>query len=181
MRFSLYTVLLALIWCGTSHAVNPAGVALSHGVPDGYTAGESTEVTVTITAEQGDQITALGLLETVPPGWSFGGARAITGGLPAIMPPLGATIATFEFAWVSIPAFPCTFAYTLNIPASAVERADVVGQVEYRTTTGRELTEPDSVSINAASDTAPACDINAQGFFGWLLCLIVIFFQNLFG
>ena len=176
MRSYLSALLLALGLCLGASADNTAGVVVTH-TAENYTPGATVEIQVTITKTGQDQLSALGLRETLPAGWSYASKREVSGGLPAVSPAANAT-GTLEFAWINVPTFPYTLAFSLNAPADASGSVNVTGQVEYRVTGPQELSSPDTYTVSQPSQ---GCSIGEQGFFGWLICVIVTFFQSLFG
>lgn len=115
-------------------AENPAGVALERSV-GAFTPGEVLDVTVTITAEDGSAISAVGLTETVPDGWTFVSVDGEIGQVPPISPHEGDT-GDLGFIWFAVPDFPVTFTYTLQVPADAEANADITGWVDYRQDAG---------------------------------------------
>lgn len=178
MRAQLTAMALTIALCLGAAADNQAGLAVTH-TPAEYTPGSTVEIQVTITKATQDQLSALGLRETLPAGWSYAGKRAISGSLPAIYPDPNAT-GVLEFAWIDIPTFPYTFAFSLNAPADASGDVSVTGQAEYRITGPQELSSPDTYTVSQPA-SGNTCDIGEQGFFGWLICIIVTFFRSLFG
>lgn len=178
MRAKLTFTMLAVALCLGAAADNLAGIAVTH-TPGNYTPGATVEIQVTITQATQDQLSALGLRETLPTGWSYAGKRAISGGLPAVSPDLNST-GTLEFAWIDVPSFPYTFAFSLNAPADATGDVSVTGQVEYRIAGPQQLSSPETYTVSQPS-SGDTCDIGQQGFFGWLICVIVSFFRSLFG
>jgi hypothetical protein len=83
-----------------------------------YTPGGTVDITVSLILSTEGQLTALGLEEEVPPGWTYAGTVG-TGANPQIQPLVGAG-GLLEFAWFPLPgAFPVTFTYRLNIPGDA--------------------------------------------------------------
>jgi hypothetical protein len=110
-------------------AENPAGVALERSV-GAFTPGEVLTVSVTITAEDSSAISALGLTETVPVGWTYVSVDGEIGQVPAIPPNEGDT-GDLGFIWFAVPDFPVTFTYTLQVPANAEATADIAGRVDY--------------------------------------------------
>ena len=56
---------------GNTGDYNPLGMYISHTVPDSYTAGRPVEVVVSLNFASQDNVTALGLTELIPPGWTF--------------------------------------------------------------------------------------------------------------
>jgi hypothetical protein len=104
-------------------------VALERSV-GAFTPGEVLTVSVTITAEDSSAISALGLTETVPEGWIFVSVDGESGQVPPIPPHEGDT-GNLGFIWVTVPDFPVTFTYTLQVPANAEANADITGRVDY--------------------------------------------------
>ncbi|HOV61639.1 MAG TPA: hypothetical protein PK349_11355 [Candidatus Hydrogenedentes bacterium] len=99
-------------------------------------APDRIEVTVRI-GYSGDQpVTALGVVEDLPPGWAFDQA----GGDPApqIAPPPG-RMGRLEFAWITTPPFPFSFTYLLQRKPDAPDSdAPIRGQAVYRRLGGEE-------------------------------------------
>ena len=142
---------------------NPLQIAVSHGAPATYSPGQPLEIVINITASQGDGVTALGLIEAIPESWAFASARGISGPTPAIMPAPGTT-AKLEFAWITPPTFPYSFAYTLNVPENANGPATISGQAEYRTDGPRQLANPDIITIAGPNNIAPKIRLNGQDY-----------------
>jgi hypothetical protein len=111
-------------------STNPAGLMFARVVSATYAPGEVLSVTVTLTASNGAGISALGLTEHIPEGWSFAGASG-----PAIAPSAG-SVDTLDFAWLTPPSFPYTFAYMLQVPPDAAGTVSLSGSVEYRQNAG---------------------------------------------
>lgn len=142
---------------------NPLQIAVSHGAPATYSPGQPLEIVISITASQNEGVTALGLIEAIPEGWAFASARGISGPTPAIMPAPGTT-AKLEFAWITPPTFPYSFAFTLNVPESANGPATISGQAEYRTDGPRQLANPDIITIAGPNNIAPKIRLNGQDY-----------------
>lgn len=123
---------------------NPLGMTLTRQAPTEYTPGSSMEIQLTVAVTTTGEIRAMGLLEAVPEGWTFVSARAITGALPSITPSAGDT-GTLAFAWIIPPALPCSFAYTVNIPADSHGQKSLSGHVDYRLE-GPELSTDEAVT-----------------------------------
>jgi len=124
--------------------INPISMQLDRAAPANYEPDSELEIQVTISANTSVGITAVGLRETPPDGWIFGEFRAISGDLPAVSKQDTAT-GIIEFAWISAPQLPLTFAYTLKVPSSGPESSGskiITGQAEYRTDSGRLVTAP---------------------------------------
>lgn len=108
---------------------NPAGVVLERAAGN-FAPGQEFTVTVTISAERGPSISALGLTETIPEGWSYVGMAGEAGQTPVIAPHVGDG-GELGFIWISMPDFPATFTYTLLVPEGATSPAEISGQVDY--------------------------------------------------
>lgn len=122
---------------------NPAGVALGRAA-GAFVPGQEFSITVTISAEDGASISALGLTETVPEGWSFVAADGANGARPVIMPGEGDT-GELGFLWVAVPEFPVSFTYTLLVPEDAAATIEITGRVDYHQALGL-LSSDDTVS-----------------------------------
>jgi len=110
-------------------AENPAGVVLARQV--GHVApNEEVTVTITVNAEDGETITAIGLKEFVPEGWRFVDAESASDQAPTITPPVDET-GELDFLWFAVPEFPLTFSYTLLVPQSASGAAEFSGRIDY--------------------------------------------------
>jgi formylglycine-generating enzyme required for sulfatase activity len=110
-----------------------------------YTPGEPLTISITMHSELEWPVTALGLIESAPPGWTL----VTTAG--ADKPAIAAQTSGrgIEFAWISIPAMPFTFTYTVAVPADAAPTAEISGQVEYRLDGGQESGRPIFTSLSA--------------------------------
>ncbi|MGC8844692.1 MAG: DUF5011 domain-containing protein [Candidatus Hydrogenedens sp.] len=136
---------------------NPLGIHLSRKVPREYNPGNPLEIVVNIYCDAPDPnypVTAIGLYEMLPADWTFIGMRGITTEPPPIAPAQG-TAGTLQFAWITPPAFPCTFAYTVQVPEGAVGVKTFSGQVEYRTNGPRLVSPPEITEINGIDRVPP--------------------------
>jgi len=130
---------------------------LSRQVPRGYIPGTPIEVVITIYCDAPDPnypVTAIGLYEMLPADWTFTSTRGITTEPPPIAPAEG-TAGTLQFAWITPPGFPCTFAYTVQVPEDSVGVKTISGQVEYRTNGPRLVSPPQITEINGIDRTPP--------------------------
>lgn len=134
----------------------PATMTLKREMPGGgaYTPGQTLDITVTLNADGTDPIRAMGLIEDLPPGFTFAGV--VGGDHPDLSPPRGRED-KLEFAWFNIPTFPTTFTYRVNVPQEADGVLNISGETLFRTT-GPELRSPvEKSAINrAAPGEAPA-------------------------
>lgn len=130
VAMALVTVLAGVIGLmPVAGAENPLGMTLTRQLPASYNPGGTVGVQLTLACTgDGSTVRALGIHETVPAGWTF---ASMDGTKPQIGPGVGDS-GTLEFAWFTIPAFPCTFTYVLNVPANAQGTQNFTGQIEYR-------------------------------------------------
>jgi len=98
----------------------------------------SFTVTLTLGGDM-ETVTALAVEETLPAGWTFAGG-APTGNAPNLYPDPGDT-SPGAFVWFSIPTFPATFTYTVNVPADVVAPVSVTGKAIFRTGAGELLSD----------------------------------------
>lgn len=133
---------------------NPMEVLLFRQVPPQFTGGGQMEVVVTISAAVPGAMTAMGLYEQVPPEWTFTAMRGMTGDPPPIAPEPG-SMSPLQFAWITPPPLPYTFAYTLTIPPADAGMKTISGQVEYRTTGPRLVSAPAITELNGVDKTPP--------------------------
>ncbi|HPO14272.1 MAG TPA: hypothetical protein PLI09_12580 [Candidatus Hydrogenedentes bacterium] len=158
------TVLLGgIVLMPQAVAENPLGMTLSRELPETYTAGGTVEVELTLSCTGVDTILALGAYETVPADWTFVSMREVNGAKPQIGPQVGDS-GTLEFAWFSIPALPCTFAYTLNVPADAQGLKTFTGQIEYRLGGGQLFSDDEtSTIVDVVTEGEGAIEGQAEG------------------
>jgi len=136
---------------------NPLGIHLSRQVPREYNPGTNMEIVISIYCDTPDPnypVTAIGLYEMLPMDWVFVSMRGVTTEPPPIAPAPG-TPGTLQFAWITPPAFPCTFAYTVQIPPKVTGVKTISGQVEYRTNGPRLVSPPEITEINGIDREPP--------------------------
>jgi hypothetical protein len=114
--------------------------------PDGpYIPGTTIEVTVQLDLSSDGTPIALGLEETLPPGWSYQGQ--VSGPMLIIQPAVGKE-GLLEFAWLVVPPFPLTFVYRVGIPSDATGPQLIQGQGLLRILTVEdEVRTPETVTI----------------------------------
>ncbi|MFP4500508.1 MAG: immunoglobulin-like domain-containing protein [Candidatus Hydrogenedentota bacterium] len=80
-----------------------------------FVPGETLTVEVVISKAGDTVLTALGMEETYPEDWSFAGVSG------DCVPPVANETAAGELgiAWTTIPEFPCSFSYSIDIPEDA--------------------------------------------------------------
>jgi len=117
---------------------------------EAYTPGEILEVQIRLEYDGALEVTAAGVLETLPVGWTYVGPGS--GDVPDIDAPSGNSV---EFAWITAPAFPAQFTYRVRASAEATGLKSFSGYAIYRTT-GDQLQSNTVVSdIDQAPDPDP--------------------------
>lgn len=116
-----------LAGCPSNHNVD--SVVLQRDAGD-FSPGQEFTVTITISAQDGDAISALGLTETAPENWAFVEAGGVAGQVPVVTPQVGDS-GELGFIWLAVPEFPVTFTYTLLVPDDAGDSAGISGWVDY--------------------------------------------------
>ena len=90
------------------------------------TPGLPLDVTVVLEYQGSAVLTALGLVETLPDGWSFEG---LVSGPADLVQYNGSDV---EFAWITIPAFPAALTYRVRAPANLTGDQVFSGLLRYR-------------------------------------------------
>ena len=137
---------------------NPAQMILFHQHAEDYKGGKQLAVTVYISAFQWDGLTAMGLYETVPEGWTFRAARAITGTMPSVLPAEGAS-GVLQFLWIEQSSAPITFQYVLDVPARDSGLRYLSGQVEYRQGEGALTSNVAFSQLTGQADELPVVSL----------------------
>jgi len=142
--------------------INPVQMELMRQTPGTFRPGTMLDITLTILVNQSNpDLTALGLRETLPQGWSFSAMRGVTGQPPAVMPQPGAT-GMLEFAWITPPnQFPYTITYTVQIPPESGGKQFISGQLVYRQFAGELLTAPIITALQGPDNQPPV--VTLQG------------------
>jgi hypothetical protein len=134
----------AALWCCAAVAIaglaapaqaqgNTNCVSFTRQVsPQIYAPGGNVTVTVSFTETCTDIIAALGLVETIPPGWIYISSGGPTP--PDTRPDVGDT-GNLEFSWIST-SFPFSFTYTIRAPQNETGDKPLSGTAEYRVGTG---------------------------------------------
>ena len=151
---------------GDPGTYNPLGLTVSHGLPSGYEAGAPVEILVEISlgVADGPAITALALIEEIPPGWSFTSmGEFLSGGLPSITPTAGEQ-GELEFVWITIPnTFPYQFTYILTPAGDQTEPQTLWGQTLYRTTNEELLSDIAALTLDLSADNEPPVIVLSGG------------------
>ena len=130
-------------------------MSFSRGGDSFYSPGAQVSISVTLESSCTDAITALALQETVPAGWEF--VSASGPGAPNLSPPAGtAGPGPLEFVWFSIPVFPATFTYVLEVPLDeSALTASITGKVLYRLGGGQLETDVVETPLSGEDTTDP--------------------------
>lgn len=138
---------------------NPLGMYSVREHPPTYQPGTGFSIKVTLSAQQQGVINAVGLRETIPPGWEFAGIRGVSGGPPAVTPQPGQQ-GLLEFAWISIPELPYQFVYDVNIPQDSRGDKFLHGALEYRMDGGTLVAPPIITQVSGPADSPPKLTLN---------------------
>jgi len=134
--WSLYVLLTAAFGLlGVAATAQSPCVSIARAIDGCSAPGREITVTVTVSSTCEESLTAVGLRETIPAGWSFQGVSDASDDPPALASNLG-TFGTLEFAWVDVPSFPATFAYVLQVSAAENGAQDLSGAPVYRESGG---------------------------------------------
>ena len=99
-----------------------------------YAPGGVVTIALTLNSDIPNALTALGGDESLPDEWTY---LSVSG---PNAPPLAMQTANgaFEYAWISVPTMPCSFTYTVRVPETPAEIAEISGNISYRTNGGHE-------------------------------------------
>lgn len=98
--------------------------------PDGvYIPAAPLDVTVNLDFNDEGTLTALGLEETLPAGWTYD--SVVAGDEPSIAPPAGWS-GLLDFSWYPLPVFPASFTYRVNVPEGEEELWQITGEAYCR-------------------------------------------------
>lgn len=101
-----------------------------------YSPGNPLTVTVTLNKTRDGYLSALGLWEELPEGWTVAAVLESAGAEAMPEPGDGGRI---EFAWLVMPAFPARIVYQVNVPEDATGACAIIGAAVYRSATSAEL------------------------------------------
>lgn len=164
MRIRRFAASLACtaLWCFPALAQVPGGaedtaapnIAFYREHPPSYTPGEPIDVTITVMGQGAERIRALGLEERLPEEWTLISVQEYSGDPPQVLPIPGAR-PPFQFAWITPPALPCVFSYTVQVPEDAWGNQQLYGFLEYRIDLGAEQTPPTVTEIAGPEPQPP--------------------------
>ncbi len=107
-----------------------------HGTTSYYVPGKAITVKVNLTKNTSEQILALGVSSLFPVGWKF--KSLISGNTPAVYPTSDKEtsngIDPFDFAWISIPSFPFSFSFIVEIPSNMQSSCQITSKAMFRKT-----------------------------------------------
>ena len=140
----IVTLSLFLVFVWAVHDVWSADILVAEHSSGNYFPGKS--LTVTNRIEYTGSVTALGIQTTLPEGWHF---VALGGSHEPDIRPGRNTTETLDFAWITPPASPLWFTYTLFVPAQESGAKKVSAVVFFRRLGGelREHFTPDSLIV----------------------------------
>jgi len=107
------------------------------------------DVTILLEYQGSAAMTALGLVETLPEGWTFEG---VVSGPVDLVRQNGSDV---EFAWITIPAFPVSVTYRVRAPADLAGDQVFSGLLRYRFAAGE-------LSVGPVVTTLPVTDGNSS-------------------
>jgi hypothetical protein len=116
-------------------------------------------VKVSIVEYDGDAISGLGVIETLPVGWSYAGSA---NGDMNFIAPREKSSGAVEFAWFPVPDLPFTFTYYVNGPRKSIGQKSldrIWGESVYRTASSNQEFRV-TIGTNGADGEA---DMDADG------------------
>ena len=111
--FTIVVCAAGVLFAAEGSAATAFALNRTTSVTTFYTPGSSVDVTVTLILTTSDTLTAIGLEEQIPAGWSYAGI--VSGSGPQVVP-LAGVQGLLEFAWFPLPTLPVSFTYRLNVP-----------------------------------------------------------------
>lgn len=116
---------------------------ITRSVPD------RLEVTVQVRYSGRQPVSALGIVENLPPGWAFG---QVGGAHPPQIAPTPGQTDRLEFVWITTPPFPFSFTYALERKTNHPEHPESIhGQAVYRRLGGEEHSQETATPIPEGS------------------------------
>ncbi len=100
-----------------------------------YIPGKSIVITVNFTKNTSENILALGMNSLCPAGWVYQGT--ISGSVPPVTPQNGKLsdgVNPFEFAWITVPSFPFSFSFKVEVPSNTQGPCQIITQALFRMT-----------------------------------------------
>ena len=125
-----------------------------------FTPGQPADITVLMEYAGEGPVTALGLMQDLPPGWAYG--DAVGGDRPVVAPKPG-TRGEITFAWIQPPAFPFSFTFRAVPDPSAAAPAPLRAQAVFRKTGGELRSAPAEAVLPPAPAAAPPAEAAPAG------------------
>lgn len=183
IRRSAVLVAAGLLFALSGIATAQTTFTLTRSVqaPGSYEAGSSVDITVRLDLQPDGTLTALGLEETAPEGWSYQGT---VGGTEPAIAPMNGTTGLLEFAWFPVPeTTPIIFTYRLLVSPATTGVQTITGvgicrilEVgEHRTRNVATVVPPAGTGALHSADTDASLTISLSEL------LRVIQFYNLVG
>ncbi len=119
----------------------------------GFTPGQPADITVRMEYSGDGPVTALGLMQDLPPGWAY--QEAVGGDRPVVAPKPG-TRGEITFAWIQPPVFPFVFTFRAVPDAAAASPAPLRAQAVFRKTGGELRSAPAETVLRPATAPPPA-------------------------
>lgn len=146
--------ILPLVATAQETSLNPLGMVLAREHGGEYTGGTNTQVIVRIGASSWEGITAMGLYEKIPEGWTLEDVRLLGGVPPSVAPERGAA-GVLQFIWIVPPRAPVALLYTLRVPARDSGIRPFSGQIEYRLGGGKLTSNVALSQVDGVADEIP--------------------------
>lgn len=116
-----------------------------------FTPGQPADITVLMEYSGEGPVTALGLMQDLPPGWAY--EDVVGGDRPVVAPNPGAR-GEITFAWIQPPAFPFSFTFRAVPDAAAAAPAPLRAQAVFRKTGGELRSAPAEAVMQPATAAA---------------------------
>ncbi len=136
MIFGLRLIAAVVTLSVSAHAVVTVDFTRQVGGGSYPGAGGTVDVTVTFTASGTGTVTNLAIEETIPAGWTYN--SRLSAGTFFVEPTAG-DAGPLAFAYNSIPTFPATLQYRLNVPAGQTGTKQITGTAAYNGGTPDDL------------------------------------------
>ena len=140
---------------------NPLRIVLGREHAGPYTGGRTVNVVVRIGASSWDGLTAMGLYEKIPDGWTLEDVRLL-GGVPPSVSPEAGTGGVLQFIWILPPRAPVALGYTLRVPARDSGARPFSGQVEYRLGGGKLTSNVALTQLDGVADELPVVTLQGE-------------------
>lgn len=142
-------------------AQNPLRIVLGREHGDRYTGGRTVDVLVRIGAANWEGITAMGLYERIPDGWTLEDVRLV-GGVPPSVSPEPKSTGVLQFIWILPPRAPVSMRYTLRVPPQDSGVRSFSGQVEYRLGGGKLTSNVALSQLDGIADELPVVTLRGD-------------------